>query len=276
MTISGFFKFANDLDILSDKECGLNVNITGLNFYNNNNTKNNIKKIFYSDNSNFNSNNNNNYCSNKEKDIDYTSTLNLLRMGKDEILKEENNFDNFNENENENFNEKKRQFTEIDYNNNNNNNNNNSNFNKITKSELSLIFHNLSGVKNFDISSRIKSQFDKNKGYNTNFENTFKGKSLESKNLNKADYELKALKMNFTLFMKSFEFIASKIYKDYYILEALDLFFDNNIQKILKSKNTSLSLKKYYEEILGKLRREDIVNNKSFKINFFNLIKLFF
>ena len=276
MTISGFFKFANDLNILSDKESGLNRTVgkdtgigtgTGFNFYNNKN-KNSNTNI----NNNFNYNDDYNCSSNKER------VLNLLKKGTVKLLKDKNNQEKENkENKDNKENNQKLQVTEIDYNSNNenyNSNNNNINLTKIPKSEISLIFHNLSGVKNFDISNRIKSQFDKNKGYNTNFENSFKGKSLESKNLNNADNELKPLKMNFILFMKSFELISSKIYKEFNIEEALYIFIDNNIQNILKSKKTSLSLKKYYEEKIGDLRREDIVhiNNKSFNfIKFFHI-----
>lgn len=210
MTISGFFKFASDAEAISPKEFG-------------------------------------EYFSNQEKDLNFNSTLNLMKNHKEESFDKKENEDKDMYNTSVHQTEKlKTGFSKLT---------------KIPKSDLSLIFHNLCGVKNFNNSQKIKSQFDKNKGFNSNFESSFKGKSLDSKNLNKADDELKQLKMNFGLFLKSFEVIALKIYKGFSPSEALEIFIERNIQSILKG-NTLLSLKKQYEDILSDLRREDIVRKK--------------
>lgn len=131
--------------------------------------------------------------------------------------------------------------------------------NKLFKNDVSMIFYYLCGMQNFDVSKKIRNHFDKNSGYNPHFENSQKGPSLDSKNLLKADKDVKPLKMNFVLFLKSFELIANRIYKDYSEAQALEMLFDMNLIGLLKNKIEGNSLKKNYLDILNNLRRDDIV-----------------
>ncbi len=137
---------------------------------------------------------------------------------------------------------------------------NNINNNKIQKSDVSVVFFYLCGLQNFDSSKQIRNHFDKNYGYNPNFENSLKGPSLDSKNLMKADKDLKPLKMNFALFLKSLGMLADRVYKDNPRAQALEMFFDSNLSWLFKKKNSEgTTLKKSYQEILMNMRRDDIV-----------------
>ena len=105
----------------------------------------------------------------------------------------------------------------------------------------------------------MKNQFDKNKGYNSNFDNSSKGPVLENRNLLKADKELKPLKMNFFLFLKSFDLISNRIYKEYSSDQAIELFFEHNINLLINKKFEVSSTKKNNLDILNQMRREEIV-----------------
>lgn len=136
---------------------------------------------------------------------------------------------------------------------------------KILESDISVIFYNLTGVKNFDNSEKIKSQFNRNKGYSPNIE-----ECLSTPNINKVAFGRKLstktvipLKMNFNHFLKSFEAVAQKLHPDLNLDEAVCLFFDNNISTIIKehSDMNFITVKKNLLEALSYLKREEIVKN---------------
>jgi hypothetical protein len=135
---------------------------------------------------------------------------------------------------------------------------------KIIESDISLIFLNLTGSKNFDNSEKIKNQFNKNKGYSQNIE-----ECLATPNFNKTEFGRKLssksiipMKLNFNLFLKSFESVAQKLYPEVPLDEAICLFFDNNLQDIIRehSDQNFITVKKNLLEALSYLKREEIVN----------------
>jgi hypothetical protein len=137
---------------------------------------------------------------------------------------------------------------------------------KILESDISVIFYNLTGVKNFDNSEKIKSQFNRNKGFSPNIE-----ECLSTPNINKVAYGRKLssktiipLKMNFNHFLKSFEAVAQKLHPDLNLDEAVCLFFDNNISTIIKEHSdlNFITVKKNLLEALSYLKREEIVSIK--------------
>jgi hypothetical protein len=99
---------------------------------------------------------------------------------------------------------------------------------KFTESDAHIIFFTLTGPRNFDNSAKIKSQFDKNSGYLGFFDdNLSQGKSVYfDKTFNmKINKETAMLKMDFFLFVKSFELIASRLYPRFNLNKAVyDLF----------------------------------------------------
>ena len=96
---------------------------------------------------------------------------------------------------------------------------------KITGKDISLLFHTLTGVKNFDNSDKIRLQFDKNKGILKDFDNCITIPIIEKTNLLSTSKNV-ALKMDFYLFVKSFELIALKLYPDKSLDTAINMFLD--------------------------------------------------
>ena len=54
---------------------------------------------------------------------------------------------------------------------------------KLTVKEVSVLFHSLTGVKNFDYSDKIRSHFDKNNGYIIDYNNCKSVPKFEKTNL---------------------------------------------------------------------------------------------
>jgi hypothetical protein len=137
----------------------------------------------------------------------------------------------------------------------------------LNDTEVCDIFTNLTGNKNFDHPT-AKSQLDSNPGLTATF-----GKALKRTTLIDPSYLLKMKthnvpnKMDFYLFVKSFELIAMKIYNvigdlDLDLDEAFRLFYENKVPVIFANfrKKFSLSLDK--GEKLGVKERLDIVRNE--------------
>ncbi len=138
---------------------------------------------------------------------------------------------------------------------------------KLLESDATILFNNLTGNKNFDNSTSIKRQFDKNKGYSMNLNDSHKiskishNKSLSTSKVNSIS------KMDFNLFVKSFEVIAKRLYPDKDINEAIYIFLENvyndykkDIGKLLTNRNErQTSEKNKVLEILQNIRNDEIV-----------------
>ena len=107
---------------------------------------------------------------------------------------------------------------------------------KLNESEVTDIFSNLTGKKNFT-DPMVITQFDKNSGVTTNI-----GQGMRKSTLIDPTYLLKIKtnnvpkKMDFFLFIKSFELISIKIYKDTNSLDdAFSMFLEKNVPKIFSN-----------------------------------------
>ena len=104
---------------------------------------------------------------------------------------------------------------------------------KLTESDATLVFYYLTGYKNYNNKNKIKLQFDKNFGYyyqfGENFEKTF--------NFNYRNYIKKIKnfpnKMDFFLFLKSFEIISAKLYPNETLNNAFIKLFKDKLKIIL-------------------------------------------
>ncbi len=108
--------------------------------------------------------------------------------------------------------------------------NKNSNFKapqgKLFESDINIIYLHLTGPKNFDNSLQIKNHFNKNYGFTGNFEgNLTKAIVIDKKENTPSDNP--SNKLNFLLFLKSFEFIAMKIFPELKLDDAVEKFFTN-------------------------------------------------
>lgn len=279
MSLSGFIKFGAEADVILKKEftirdSGLNISkCTGVginkidyasHFQTNKLKLNEVNEDKISvDYNTINYENENNNDNDKNKFIESLRDSERKNSGKTSNRKRTASFDSEAVNEKQAITSNDNSIIKADMINNTNININgiNTKENKIFKSDFNMIYFYLCGLQNFDASKKIRNQFDKNAGYNPNFENSLKGPSLDNKNLMKADKDLKPLKMNFTLFVKSFELIATKVYKEIDEAQALEMFFDQNLSQLLKKKKIEgNSSKQNYLAVLNDLRRDDIVN----------------
>jgi hypothetical protein len=100
---------------------------------------------------------------------------------------------------------------------------------KLTESDANIIFFTLTGPRNFDNSAKIKQQFDKNTGFIGCFdENISKGQSVyfdKTTNL-KNNKDSAILKMDFFIFLKSLELIATRLYPKFVFNRAVIELFE--------------------------------------------------
>jgi hypothetical protein len=118
------------------------------------------------------------------------------------------------------------------------------------------------GHKNFDNSYKIKSQFDKNVGAKVNIESNLNISSpmIDPTKSFKINHENTPLKMDFCLFLKSFEYISRKIYPDVNLDHGFALFLDIDLKNLLeKRKEEIFNDKKKITERWNSLKREEIV-----------------
>ena len=101
---------------------------------------------------------------------------------------------------------------------------------KISIGEASVIFNSLTNSKNFPIyTESIKLQFDKNSGIDLNIGDNLSKAKIFDKKLFIENQQNVPGKMNFILFIKSFELIASKIYPDETLNNAVLLLLNKRI-----------------------------------------------
>lgn len=107
----------------------------------------------------------------------------------------------------------------------------NQNNGRLTESDANIIFFSLTGPKNFDNSSKIKHYFDRNSGYNGTFDENLSnsGKGIiigKSENLKNNKMTI-PLRMDFFLFVKSFELLAVRLYPNLGLNKAVVEFIEN-------------------------------------------------
>ena len=112
---------------------------------------------------------------------------------------------------------------------------------KILESDILVIFYNLTGIiiyltkghKNFDNSEKIKTQFDKNTGINVSIEHNLNLYStlIDPSKSFKISNENSPLKMDFCLFIKSFEYLAKKIHPEVNLDQGFNSFLEE-VKKI--------------------------------------------
>jgi hypothetical protein len=132
-------------------------------------------------------------------------------------------------------------------------------YGKIHEKEIPGLFFSLTGYKNFDNSNKIKAQFNKNYGYSSNIINNKQNVKIEKDNLINTNNKSVPMKMDFNLFIKSFEFLVRKLYKNKNLDEAFFHFIENDISKAFIKKGHMDMDKSYLTDLLKSLRREDII-----------------
>lgn len=108
---------------------------------------------------------------------------------------------------------------------------------KISESDASVIFYSLTGAKNFENTQKLKSQFDKNSGSKVTFGEFYStAKSFDISSQLKLQQNVPT-KMDFFLFIKSFEVLAAKLYPERTLNDAFFKLYTNKIQPILPEKH---------------------------------------
>lgn len=140
---------------------------------------------------------------------------------------------------------------------------------RLIESEAYCVFCNLTGYQNFDNTTKFKNYFNLNKGFAPKIgESTNSAKLTRSKLLTTTKTNV-PLKMDFTLFIKSFELIGKRLYNGKSLDEAVLSFIENvktvlnqNFKKLIAQKEEELNNgKRLIIELLQTIRKESIVNN---------------
>lgn len=132
---------------------------------------------------------------------------------------------------------------------------------KISEGEASVIFYSLTGPKNFDNTKKIKLQFDKNSGTQLNFGDTFQtAASFDIQTKLKLQQNIPS-KMDFFLFLKSFEVIAARLYPENTLNDAYFKLFTTKIQPILPENHliNSVEIQKVIEKLNTQKIKEFII-----------------
>ena len=128
---------------------------------------------------------------------------------------------------------------------------------KISIGEASVIFHTLTNSKNFPIyTESIKLQFDKNSGIDLNIGDSISKGRIFDKKLFLENQQNVPGKMDFMLFIKSFELIASKIYPDETLNDAVLLLLNKKIFPSLPENNIINSNE--VADAMEKIKNKDI------------------
>ena len=129
---------------------------------------------------------------------------------------------------------------------------------KLSIGEASVIFNTLTNSKNFPIyTESTKLQFDKNSGFDLNVGDSISRGQFFDKKLFLENQQNVPGKMDFLLFIKSFELIASKIYPDETLNDAVLLLLKKKIFPILPENNIINSNE--IVDSMEKLKNEDII-----------------
>ena len=128
---------------------------------------------------------------------------------------------------------------------------------QISIGEASVIFNSLTNSKNFPIyTESIKLQFDKNIGFNLNVGDNLSKTKIFDKKLFLENQQNVPGKMDFMLFIKSFELIGTKLYPDETLNSAVTQVLEKKIFPILPKDNIITSNK--LTEVMKKLQNESI------------------
>jgi len=98
---------------------------------------------------------------------------------------------------------------------------------KMIDSEAFCIFSSLTGIKNFDTSAKYKNQFDKNRGFTPGLGESGRITNIEKNSSLTSIKTNIPLRMDFNIFIKSFEMISSKLYPDKSLDEAMLNFLES-------------------------------------------------
>ena len=128
---------------------------------------------------------------------------------------------------------------------------------QISIGEASVIFNSLTNSKNFPIyTESIKLHFDKNSGINLNVgDNLSKTKNFDKKLFLENQQNVPG-KMDFMLFIKSFELIATKLYPEETLNSAVKQILEKKIFPILPKNN--IIRENELTEVMKKLENKDI------------------
>ena len=128
---------------------------------------------------------------------------------------------------------------------------------QISIGEAAVIFNSLTNSKNFPIyTESIKLHFDKNNGINLNIGDSVSKTFIFDKKLFLENQQNVPGKMDFMLFIKSFELIGAKLYPEESLNKAVTQVLERKIFPILPRRNIITANK--LNEVMNKLQNEDI------------------
>jgi len=127
------------------------------------------------------------------------------------------------------------------------------------ESEIELIFEKITGIKNFNNADRIKAQFDQNKGIILGWDKA--SMIIDQTNRVKSNTANVPHRMDFCLFVKSFELIGKKLHPERNLDQAFVIFIEKDIRKLLTENEHGpvFTEKRKINDLLFNLRKGESV-----------------
>jgi hypothetical protein len=131
---------------------------------------------------------------------------------------------------------------------------------KVLDCDIEIIFNSLCGIRHFDMEKR-SHYFNKNKGLSSGLNNSqFSAKmDNDKKSLSILNTPVPN-KMNFNLFLKSFESAAVKIYPLKEVQEAFVLFYKNYLENLFSNQ---FSAKRNILDLIDRIKQDEVVSKKN-------------
>ncbi len=132
---------------------------------------------------------------------------------------------------------------------------------KISKNDICIVFYYVCGLRKAE-NPNHNSNLNTTRNYNNVYEQQFFQRSADftERSHLKSSRQVQLSKMNFPIFLKSFEFLAKKIHPNLDSEKAFESFLDVDLANILKNKAETVTLKKNLVDNLLNLRGDEIVN----------------
>lgn len=130
---------------------------------------------------------------------------------------------------------------------------------ELEETDVLIIFITLTGFYNYYSSDKLKTMFNNNSGYVTPFGELYNNKTfIDKSKILQGNKENIALKVDFNLFIKSFEFSARRMYPNLNNEEAFKTFLEKDLQKVRKNEGVFMQEKKDVLERLESVKEEEL------------------
>jgi len=117
----------------------------------------------------------------------------------------------------------------------------------------------VTGIKNFNNTDKIKAQFSQNKGIILEWDKSANNTIIDHSNRVKANTSNVPHRMDFCLFVKSFELIGRKLHPERNLDQAFVIFVEKDIKKLLAENDQIFTEKRKINDLLFNIRKGESI-----------------